>query len=346
MAEFRRVPFAATLSRLYARVARARRRRYRSETGRGKRLSRPVVSVGNISLGGTGKSPMVKFLAEELAARGLRGAILSRGYRGKRRVDPMVVEASGDARSVGDEPLMLARSVPEALVVVGRDRHAAGLLAEATRPDLDIHILDDGFQHLALHRELDIVMLRGDRDPTFARCLPAGPYREPASALKIADLVVVKRSGPGEVPLERIRPLLAQGTLLLESRLVPDGVLVAGAPPSARKSHPPAATSFYAFSAIGNPDSFRRSLEESDLQLVGIEDLYDHRHLSIKAYRLLERRAGAAGAAAIICTEKDAVKLPKERLMPVYLLRCRMEVERHEELLDAVLAACRREERR
>ncbi len=343
MAEFAKIPFATPISRLYALVAIARRRRYGPETGRCRRLARPVVSVGNISLGGTGKTPMVKLLAEELSKRGLTVAILSRGYRGRRQVDPMVVEPSTDVRVVGDEPLMLARALPGVLVVVGRDRHRAGLLAEATRSDLDLHLLDDGFQHLALHRDLDIVMLRGDRDPTEARCLPAGPYREPASALLHADIVVVKRAASHGFPLERIRPLLAPGALLLESRLIPSGLLEAGFPPAKNEPLAPAGRNVYAFCAIGDAGSFRRGLEEADLTIVGSDEFHDHQHLSSKTYRLLERCAAAAGAEALVCTEKDAVKLPKERKMPVYFLTCRMNVERLEELLDAVLAVCLRE---
>lgn len=161
---------------------------------RQRRLDRPVVSIGNLSVGGTGKTPVVAAVAQWLIARGERPAILSRGYK---RIDPQPgVVVVSDGREVraslahaGDEPLMLARAVPNAIVCVAEDRHLAGVLAER-RLGATVHLLDDGFQHLALARDLDVLVTTMGEIP-HGRVLPRGRLREPADAAARAHVLIV-----------------------------------------------------------------------------------------------------------------------------------------------------------
>ena len=148
----------------------------------------PVISVGNLSAGGTGKTPLTLFLAKGLEAAGWANAVLSRGYGGRRSVDPMSVEPDSDPRQTGDEPLLMAQALGTHRVVVGRKRHAAALRALSQRPDLRCLLLDDGFQHLAVARDIDLVLLT-PRDLMVGWNLvqPLGSWREDASALARAS---------------------------------------------------------------------------------------------------------------------------------------------------------------
>ena len=185
---------AAPLAPLYGAVVRARNRGFDAHPERAIRVSVPVVSVGNLSAGGTGKTPLTLFLAQGLEAAGWTNAVLSRGYGGRREVDPMSVEADSDPRKTGDEPLLLARRLGPHRVVVGRKRHAAALRALAQRPELRCLLLDDGFQHRALHRDLDLLVLDGVRRWGDGRLLPLGDLREPVDSVRRAHALVVSRA--------------------------------------------------------------------------------------------------------------------------------------------------------
>ena len=161
-----------------------------------------MVSVGNLSVGGTGKTPLVSLVARVLVAGGHHPCILTRGYGRHRGSGPIFLEpASGrvaDARQVGDEPAALATELPNVLIVVSADRWSAGRIAEQRFP-VSVHLLDDGFQHLSLYRDLDIVLLDVTRPSSELALLPAGRWREPFSALRRAQWVVLTRSELGDV---------------------------------------------------------------------------------------------------------------------------------------------------
>ncbi len=181
------------LTEIYGAVAGLRNAMFDRGLLRARRLERPVVSVGNLSTGGAGKTPFVIALGELLKARGIRFDVLSRGYRRKTR-GVLVVDSCGTAADFGDEPLLMARrlGVP---VIVGESRYAAGQLAEK-KFESQLHILDDGFQHRSLARDFDIVLIAG---PEFDdRLLPLGRLREPLSALERADAIVL----PAELAIE------------------------------------------------------------------------------------------------------------------------------------------------
>src|SRR3954465_1011269 len=174
------------LSMIYGAVSGARNLVYDTGLFSG-RLRAPVVSVGNISVGGTGKTPFIIYLGQQLQQRGIKFDVLSRGY-GRETKGTRVVDLAGSAREYGDEPLLIARTlgVP---VIVGESRYHAGLVAEQ-KFGSQLHLLDDGFQHRQLHRDLDVVLLgEGDHDD---KLLPAGRLREPLIALERAHMVMTE----------------------------------------------------------------------------------------------------------------------------------------------------------
>ena len=182
-------------SAIYARMASARRRAW-EQPGRQRRLRRPVISVGNLRVGGTGKTPVVASIARMLADMGERPAVLSRGYARRRPVDGVVVVSDGvhvraDLDRSGDEPLMLAKSIPGVAVLVGQDRYLAGRLAEE-RLGVTVHVLDDGFQHLPLARDTDLVLVTPE-DVRDGRTLPAGRLRESLETARQAHALLVQR---------------------------------------------------------------------------------------------------------------------------------------------------------
>ena len=209
----------APLGHVYGAAMRARRSLYAHGLLPRRRLAVPVVSIGNLSLGGTGKTPFASWLASGLRDRGLRVAILLRGY-GRETAGVRVVSdgqtTTGDARSVGDEAVMLARDLPGVGVVVGASRFRAGVTA-VRELGSEVVILDDGFQHLALHRDLEIVLVDGLRSPAAERMLPAGRLRERPESLAVADVIAVTRShltaGGGEV-MDWIAALAPHASLL------------------------------------------------------------------------------------------------------------------------------------
>ena len=183
------------LSTFYGAVARRRRRWYANRPGARRRLGRPVISVGALAVGGSGKTPVAAHVTEILVRAGERPAVLSRGYgRSARPAGVVVVRDPGGVRAgvaeAGDEPLMLAERLPGACVLVCADRHRAGRLAEE-RFDVSVHVLDDGFQHLSLHRDVDLVVI-GAGDAGERRTLPAGRLREHPDTAALADALLVE----------------------------------------------------------------------------------------------------------------------------------------------------------
>ncbi|MCY4078464.1 MAG: tetraacyldisaccharide 4'-kinase, partial [Acidobacteria bacterium] len=183
------------LSTLYGAAARRRRRWYASRPAARRRLGRPVISVGALTVGGSGKTPVAAHVAALLARLGERPAVLSRGYRRAARPAGVVVVRDTDGiragvDEAGDEPLMLAERLPGACVLVCADRYRAGRLAEE-RFDVTVHVLDDGFQHLSLDRDVDLVVI-GAADAGERRTLPGGRLREQPDTANLADALLVE----------------------------------------------------------------------------------------------------------------------------------------------------------
>src|SRR5215218_5756104 len=241
---------------------RVRRRRYEREPQRQRRLTRPVISVGNLSVGGTGKSPVVAAIAQWLVEAGERPAILSRGYARRDPVDGVVVVSDGmQIRSTldrsGDEPLMLARQVPRAIVCVSPERHLAGRLAEQ-QLDATVHILDDGFQHLELARDLDVLVTTVGEIPN-GKVIPAGRLREPMDAAARAQVLVVSDATVGAAAAEAWALGISQSCGALRKL----GSPISTREPETGNREPEHTRPVLAAAGIANPDRFFNSLKEA-----------------------------------------------------------------------------------
>jgi tetraacyldisaccharide 4'-kinase len=298
---------ADPLGWVFGQIVRARNARYDAQRAPIQRLTLPVISVGNISVGGSGKTPFVQTLGRWLNLQGIAFDILSRGYgrtsKGVLQVDPSV-DAEG-AAIYGDEPLLLARTL-KAPVFVGEDRYQAGLAAEAfasrsARP-ARVHILDDGFQHRQLHRDFDLVLL-GPRD-LRGSLLPFGRLREPLSSLARAHAVAAP---------EELAALLSQPNIWhIRRRLV---------------LHEPAPTRPLAFCGLAHPGQFWQALGDIGIYPVGTYAFADHHRYTAKDIALLQRLARQHEANGFLTTEKDLVKLEGAALSPITAPALVIEVE-------------------
>lgn len=331
----------APLSPLYGIVVGARNRAFDQHPGRATALPAPVVSIGNLSSGGTGKTPLTLFLAEKLQECGWPNTILSRGYGGRRQVDPMDVNPDSDPGMTGDEPLMMAQRLGPGRVVVGRKRLSAGLRALAKDPQPRLLLLDDGFQHRALARDLDLLLLDGVRRWGKGRMLPLGDLREPASSAARAHALVVTRGT--RAPREEIQAWWAQhgsGGPIFWVDFAIGGLRALDG--SERLQLPGANPGpLFAFCALGHPESFYADLMLAGLPWVGYRSFRDHQVIGEGELRALARTAREAGAVALVCTEKDAVKLAPRKAqdlgIPIWVAEQR--VQGAEPLLDYVCAA-------
>jgi len=268
-----------------------------------KRLNATVISVGNLTVGGTGKTPMVIWLAQRLAAQGKRVAILSRGYH-------------GNGQTSDEIELMRKRLGSSVSFGVGKNRYAEAV--RLSSQSIDVFILDDGFQHLSLARDLDIVMIDASRPLQKERLLPAGSLREPRSALDRADLVVFTRTellGP-ECRMENFAqiPSYSSTTSLIGFQLrsvEPDSGTVAHTLPAP----------IFAFCGIGNPEAFLKDLQRWGINVAGRRFFRDHHRYTRSDLCRIEEAAQAAGAAALITTEKDAQNIDPTLIsgLPIYV---------------------------
>jgi tetraacyldisaccharide 4'-kinase len=306
---------------LYGAVAAARRRLYESGILRTETVPVPVVSVGNLTWGGTGKTPFIAALAEHDEEQGKRVGIVARGYRRRSRGVAVVSDGTrllAGVADAGDEPFLLARRFPRAIVVVA-ERRAAGARA-AGRLGADILLLDDGFQHLALGRDLDIVLVDAN-DPFGGGPPPAGRAREEPSALSRADLLVVTRARRGEISAaDRELPKWSRAPVF-HCRFRFAGWFRDQAPAVL-----PSGATGLAVCAVGKPESFRATLDETKAPVAGFVAFRDHHRYSDADVRTLETRARSAGASVFLTTEKDEVKLLGRASLPILAARIEAEV--------------------
>jgi tetraacyldisaccharide 4'-kinase len=275
-----------------------------------KKLARPVVSIGNISVGGSGKTPFVIALGQLLAERGIAFDVLSRGY-GRGSTEIAVVDPNGSPAQFGDEPLLIARKL-QAPVIVGADRYQAGLLAEQ-KFSSKLHLLDDGFQHRRLHRDFDIVLLPAEDQ--VGSLLPAGRLREPISALSRADAVVLFNTQAQPVGAKRIWH--ARRVLEL--------------PASAGKS--------VAFSGIARPSQFIAGLKSSKMEIAGTVTFRDHHRYDQRDINRLLGLKKQTNADSLITTEKDLTNLGTlaAQLSPLMTAGLRIELESPQEVVIAII---------
>lgn len=283
-----------------------------------RQLARPVISVGNLSTGGSGKTPFVIALGELFKARGISFDVLSRGYRRKTR-DVLVVEPHGSAADFGDEPLLISRQlgVP---VIVGNSRYEAGLLAER-KFDSQLHILDDGFQHRSLARDFDIVLMTGDEFKDLL--LPSGRLREPLSSLARADVVVL----PAELP----------------DADLPDHEALHGKLIWRMKRHvtvPNAPRSPVVFCGIARPEQFFEKVRAAGITPVEETVFRDHHPYQPRDITDLLAAKERLGAGGFVTTEKDAINLGAlgAELSPLALATLTVSLENASDAIDTILA--------
>lgn len=267
----------------------------------------PVVSVGNLSVGGSGKTPLVIRLAQLLKAQGIYVDVLSRGY-GRRSKATTLVDPFGSPARYGDEPIVIARAA-EVPVIVGITRYRAGRHAQAPfGPHIrGLHLLDDGFQHRQLARNVDIVLVRAD--DLKQRLLPAGNLREPLAALNRAQFLVI-REEEGELEA-KLRQLGFQQPVWKSTR---------------RLAVPVQGERCFAFCGIARPSEFFRDLRAAGKFIIGEDTFRDHHRYSNADMRALVHQATTLGADCFLTTEKDAVKLDRtmraslEETAPVHVV--------------------------
>lgn len=313
------------LDRLYAAAALARRRWYERHPGHRRRLARPVVSVGNVCVGGSGKTPVTAHVARLLIGGGHSPSILSRGY-GRPEAPPGVTVVS-DGRQVragvdraGDEPLMLARALPGVPVLVSADRYLAGRLAE-TRFGCTVHLLDDGFQHFGLHRDLDLVLV-GHDDLERPVTLPSGRLREPLGVLRAADAVILEVpdaalpaavaaiEGAGAARWFRLRRALGRPRLIGG-----DG-----------SETPAEGTRVLAVAGVARPQGFFSALAVEGWTLAGQLAFPDHHRFGEGDLRRILGAMREARAGMVVTTEKDWVRLQPLQPLPFTVALAPLEV--------------------
>lgn len=292
-------PFSA----LYGTVTRTRNQFYDRGVLPARRLQGPVISIGNIAAGGSGKTPFVIALGEMLKRRGVSFDVLSRGY-GRKTKGVALVDPDGTAAEFGDEPLLIARKLG-ASVIIGEDRYAAGRFAEENfGPRL--HLLDDGFQHRGLARDYDIVLVNAsDRsDTTF----PMGRLREPLSALARADAIVLTNDA-----LADGLPLTHQAVWRVRRDIVA----------------PPVDEPCLAFCGIARPGNFFAQLRATGLTIAAKRTFRDHHAYTSSDLRTLLAARKKSGATAFVTTEKDAINLEAylDELAPVHVVPVYMQIE-------------------
>lgn len=295
----------------YGAVVHLRARAYRAGVLRPKRLDGVVISVGNLTTGGTGKTPMVLWIAQRLLAEGKSTGILTRGYRGD---SDTTVATSDEVR------LLQARLGERVAFGVGVHRFAHG--KELAKRGVQWFVLDDGFQHMQLARDVDIVLIDASNPFGGGHLLPAGRLREPRSALARADVVVITRSDrapavEAAIRLDSDAPIFYARTHL-ESIRAFRGEYPGSEDAEAR------ARKLFAFSGIGNPDGFRADLREWGFQISGFRVFPDHHRYTLQDVKEIETEARAAGASGVICTEKDIFNLSGAHFSACDLFYCRI----------------------
>jgi len=330
------------LSLLYGAITRTRLSLYKRGTFHTTRLERPVISIGNITTGGTGKTPLVEWVSRKLAAKGKKVCILTRGYG---RQDPhlQVIVSDGygllaSPSEAGDEPYLLATSLTGlAAVISSADRIAAG--QEAIKDfGSDCFVLDDGFQHLRLARDLNIVTIDATNPWGGGTLLPYGRLREKPEGLRRADCVVITRCDQAT----NLDPLRDDLKALIGDRSVFYSEMRTSRVLSLKNGHGTLAAParVAAFCAVGNPSSFFEHVRRAGYELALSTSFPDHHVYSQAEVDSLTRSAQQAGASALITTAKDAVKLRSMSFsIPCYVLEVEISIESSDELARLIFEA-------
>ncbi|NOY52864.1 MAG: tetraacyldisaccharide 4'-kinase [Deltaproteobacteria bacterium] len=325
------------LSPLYQGGAALRASLYQKKILPSKGLPKPVISVGNLTTGGSGKTPLVIEIVQRFSGEGLRSAVLSRGYRGNSRAPVNLVSDTTrilmDAAGAGDEPFLMARKLPGTPVITGKDRYTAGMEA-LQRFEIDLFLLDDGFQHLPLKREMNILLMDGQNPFGSGRCLPGGDLREGPSALRRADLILFAGS-PAEADrnhIHRLAPRASFHSVRFEATGVTDLGLKPAAPLSFLKGK-----TLFAFAGIARPGRFYETLEQVGVILQGRRSFPDHHNYRPEELRALLNEGKDRQAEGLITTEKDAVRITSFPAgLPLHVLQLGVILDNPKDFLQEV----------
>ncbi|MDG6777823.1 tetraacyldisaccharide 4'-kinase [Thiomicrorhabdus sp. zzn3] len=283
------------LGRLVCAEARRRLQRFRSQASV-RATSAPVIVVGNVVVGGSGKTPFIVWLANQLQNQGLSVGIVSRGYGGKSKHWPQVVTADSEPALVGDEPVLLAKQLGCGIVVSPKRNEAIARLEAQFQPD--VIISDDGLQHYAMARDLEIVMVDAQRGFGNERCLPAGPLREPLERLESVDCIVLN----GELASSALQQTLSvYDDKCFTMRLVPACFCRVADPLEKRPIDAFSGQSVQALAGIGNPQRFYETLEGLNIEVDGCDFPDHHRYTNADFAEFDPQKP-------LLMTEKDAVK--------------------------------------
>ena len=285
-----------------------------------------IISIGNITVGGSGKTPTVEYLSKVLQSKGLKVGIISRGYKRKSKSTIVVTDGKEKPESwehVGDEPFLLAHKLKNIPVVVGSSRYEAGLIMiEKFQPD--VILLDDGFQHLSLNRDLDIVLVNSKDIRSDHKLIPSGRLREPISNLDRADIIIITKSNihkPSNYLRNKIenfnRPII-YNEIQIEDLLQYKNNEINKLEKIANKK-------VYLFSALGDNESFKKIMDNTDAEIVGHSKYLDHHHYTLDDLKDIEQKAIKCNAEFLITTEKDLVKInPQYNKIDIYAVRIKM----------------------
>lgn len=297
-----------------------------------RRLGCKVVSIGNITAGGTGKTPMTMLVANILRSNGFRPAVLSRGYGGKSAGKINIVSdgkrLAGSPDEAGDEPFLMAGMLENVPVLTSSDRYAAGRLA-IEQLGVDAIVLDDGFQHRSLHRDLNLVLLDAARPFGNGALIPRGPLREKPAALERADLLVLTRADSGPAACEAKLGKLFPGKKIMNARHEPECVL----DHSTGAVHPVSflrGKKIAAFCGIAMPGSFRSLIEELEGEVVFFKDFPDHHRYTAADVDYLKGKSREVSPDIVLTTDKDRVKLGKAEFPGLFTLRINMTIDNPE----------------
>lgn len=325
-------------SGLYGAGQKLRAAAYRYGILETQRLPCPVISIGNITVGGTGKTPMTIYVTRQLLAMGFSVVVISRGYKGAAsKVGGIAADGEKifmGPESAGDEPYMMAHRLQKVPVIVACNRFAGGLLAvKKFRPD--VLILDDAFQHLQLARDIDLVLLDADRPFANGNLLPGGGLREPLSALGRAAALVLTRCPPSPDPIGRpvrggLLTVLARDIPVFRSWHMPYFYCVSPAGParSVRDWDVAPRTDFevlegkrvYAFAGIARNDDFKQTISGLGCDIAGFQGWADHHRYSERELSQICRAAEKSGAQILLTTEKDHARLAYRGNWPLELV--------------------------
>lgn len=308
---------------VYEAFVRARNRMYDGGLLHQQRLPHPVISIGNLTMGGSGKTPLVIHLAEIISRAGATPVLLSRGY-GRNAKHDAVVEPQQDASAadqVGDEPALARRRVPPLWLGISANRHAVGLSISA-RCAHAVFILDDGYQHRRLARDLNILVIDRSQPLSSNRVVPRGTLREPLRGASRADIVVIngRCDSAGFDQIEQcVRKHVKPGAATFHCTQEIESLAPLASWRDRRQQGCPAAMAAPAFlvAAVGNPERFRRDILALGVEIKGTRFFRDHFALRSDHWLSCVSEARACGAGALITTEKDAIKLTGEIDFPL-----------------------------